>query len=170
MARALVIAGQETGTPVVLAAVAKRRFDGDEAGQVLILGSEPVENPGAHAGALEREDASVELQHGGAVIDAVADHGADHAKIVGAGGDVREQIADRDAALPVLFEVPRATSSGRARESSPNVSPRLKGTGLPLSCSRRGFGSKVSMLEGPPCINRKMMRFDLRVEVRRFRR
>src|SRR5262249_34820691 len=46
-------------------------------------------------------------------------------------------------------------------ESSPKVRPRLNGTGFPLSRSNLGLGSKVSMLEGPPCINKKMTRFTL---------
>ena len=86
--------------------MAERRLDGDEAGQILVLGSEPVEHPGAHARALELEHAGVELQQRGAVIDAIADHRADHAKVVHARGDIRKQRADRNAALAVLLERP----------------------------------------------------------------
>ena len=44
---------------------------------------------------------------------------------------------------------------------SAKVSGRLKGSGLPSSRASLGFGSKVSMLDGPPCINRKMIRLAL---------
>ena len=42
--------------------------------------------------------------------------------------------------------------------SSLNVSERSNGTAFPLSRLRRGFGSKVSTCEGPPCMNRKITR------------
>ena len=47
---ALILARQEAGTPVVLAAMPERRLDGDEPGQVLVLRSQSIERPGSHAG------------------------------------------------------------------------------------------------------------------------
>src|ERR1700722_18405192 len=35
------------------------------------------------------------------------------------------------------------------------------GSGFPLSLASRGFGAKVSTCDGPPDMNRKMMRFAL---------
>ena len=126
---ALILARQKAGTPVVGSAMAERRLDGDEAGQVLILGSEPVQDPRAHARAFELEHAGVELQQRGAMIHAIADHGADYAEVVDAGGDVGEKVADRDAALAVLLELP-----GRFHQSADIVfaegQAALEGDGL----------------------------------------
>ena len=52
------------------------------------FGAETVEDPGAEAGPFELEHAGVELEEGSAVVDAVTDHGADDAEVVGAGADV----------------------------------------------------------------------------------
>src|SRR5215831_15440998 len=40
-----------------------------------------------------------------------------------------------------------------------NESGCLMGSGLPSLASRYGFGSKVSIDDGPPCMKRKMTRF-----------
>ena len=59
--------GQERGAPVVHAAVGERRADGDEGGQVLVLGAEPVGDPRAHARPDEVVAAGVQLQQRAAV-------------------------------------------------------------------------------------------------------
>ena len=111
-------------------------------------------------GRLNGEDAGVQLQHGGAVIDAVADHGANHAEVVDAGGHVRKQIADGDTALPVLLEGPL-----RLQQAADGVfaegQSALERNGLAVVLLEAGLGSNVSMLDGPPCMNRKMMRLAL---------
>src|SRR5215204_4265407 len=40
------------------------------------------------------------------MIDTIADHRTQETKVIGAGGDVGEKLADRDAALAVLLELP----------------------------------------------------------------
>ncbi len=84
----------------------QRGLDGDEAGQVLVLGAQAVERPRAHAGADEGAGAGESLQQRGAMIHAFAHHRADDAQIVNATGDVREQRTDRNAALAVVLKFP----------------------------------------------------------------
>ncbi len=48
----------------------------------------------------------MQLQRGCAVIDSVAYHGANHAKIVDAGADIRKQVAHCNPALPILLVRP----------------------------------------------------------------
>ncbi len=105
--RALIDRRQERRAPVVHAAVAEIRADGDEPRQVLILGPEPVRDPRAHARPDERIAAGVELQEGSAVPRVGPVHRVDHAEVVHAPGQVREQLADRDPALAVLPEPER---------------------------------------------------------------
>ena len=70
--------------------MAQPGLNGDESRQILILGSESIKKPGAHAGPLEREDSGVQLQHGRAVVHAVAYHGTHDAQVVSTGADTRE--------------------------------------------------------------------------------
>ena len=106
---------------------------------------------------------------GAGVLGEVRDHRADDRQVVDAAGDVREQVADRDAALAVAAGTSRATSS---------TLPTLLNwvgcvftlIGWPCSRSSRGLGSNVSTCDGPPSMNRKMTFLALRREVRRPRR
>ena len=47
------------------------------------------------------------LQRGAGVVDAVAIHGTQDAKLVGVPGHVREQFADRQTGLAVLLKLER---------------------------------------------------------------
>ena len=96
--------------------MAESGFDGDEAGEVLVFGTKSLENPEAHTWPAEGEDAGVELEESRAVIYAIPDHGADDAEVVNARGDLGKQVADRNAALTVLFELP-----GRFHEAPDSV-------------------------------------------------
>ena len=60
--------------------------DGDEPGQVLVLGAQAVGDPGAQAGAGGHSLAGVHQQAAAGVVDVVADHRADHAQGISAGG------------------------------------------------------------------------------------
>ena len=72
-------------------------------------------------------------------------------------GDVREQLADPDAALAVLLELPRRARAG-CRSWRTGRAASAKGSGLPSSRSSSGLGSNVSTCDGPPFMNRKMTR------------
>ena len=102
----LVRAGQEAGREQLVAALPLRGLDGDEAGQVLVLGAQPVECPGTHAWPREGERSRKQLEHGRSVVDALSDHRADHAQIVRASGDLGEQLADGNAAFAAPLEFP----------------------------------------------------------------
>ena len=98
---------QEARSPVFGAAVVERWQNRDEPGQVPILRPQPVQGPGAHAGTSEIDRSGLQLQHGTAMVDAVADHGANHAELVDVPGHIREQLTDSDSALAILLEFPR---------------------------------------------------------------
>jgi hypothetical protein len=97
---------QEAAAPERSALRGLRWAEHDEAGQVLVLAAQAVEEPGTEARPGEGLLARVHLQAGAVVIDVVGDHRADEAKIVHASGDVREQFADGRAALAVAGEAP----------------------------------------------------------------
>ena len=80
----------------------------DEAGQVLALGAEAVVDPRPHARVAGLNRAALHLEQGRAVIVARAVHRADHAQVVGVGGEAREEVGDVDAALTVLADAERA--------------------------------------------------------------
>ena len=70
--------------------------------------------------------------------------------------DVREQLADLDAALAVLGELERRRQQAAALGAfGRRPAPRAR---WPLYFSRAGLGSKVSTCDGPPFMNRKMTR------------
>ena len=72
--------------------------------------------------------------------------------------ELREDLADFDAALAVIFEL----NGERSRLPVLRSVFRLPaGMGLPLYLSSIGLGSKVSTCDGPPFRNRKMTCFAL---------
>ncbi len=81
------------------------RAHGDEAGQVLVLGAEPVGDPRAHGGPHQSAVATVHEEERGLVIRHVGVHGTDHAEIVRHGPDVRKQFGDLQAALAIVPEL-----------------------------------------------------------------
>jgi len=78
-AGALVDGGEEGVGPVGDAAVAERGVDGDEGGEVGVLGAKAVGDPRAHAGAYLGLRAGVELQQRAAVGLVGAMHGLEDA-------------------------------------------------------------------------------------------
>src|SRR5262249_34831345 len=80
----------------------------DEAGQVLVRAAQAVVDPRAEARPAGVVAAGVQEQYPGRVQRQVRLHGADGGQVVGAGGDVREQLADRQAAFAVAIELPGA--------------------------------------------------------------
>ena len=73
----------------------------------------------------------MQLQKRRAVIDAIADHGSDDAEVVNACGHIREELTDRNAALPILLKGPR-----RFHEAADAIfaerQPALEGNRLPV--------------------------------------
>ena len=102
--RALVSGGKEA-----LAVDRRARADAafeqdDEAGQILVLAAESVENPGAEAGPPDARPAVVDQELRLRVREALVEAGADDGEVVDAFGRVREQVGDFDAGLAVLRE------------------------------------------------------------------
>ena len=104
---ALKRARKERGTEVFGSTVGQRRLDRDVAGQVLILCSEAVDGPSAHARPDEGGTPGEGLQERRAMVDAFAHQRLDDAKVIDAGSNMREEIADRNAALAARTELPR---------------------------------------------------------------
>ena len=135
--RTLIDRRQERRAPVVHAAVAEVRADGDVSREVLVLGPEPVRDPGPHARPDERIAAGVEFQQRSPVPRVRPVHRVDHAEVVHAAGQMGEQLADRDPALAVPLETEWRPEQvpGLARHDA-----RLgERQGLPWSRSRSGL-------------------------------
>ena len=73
--------------------------------------------------------------------------------------DVREELADLDAALAVLLELERRREGGAGLAFGAQVGRRQRLAGVLLA--RAGLGSKVSTCDGPPFMNRWMTRLAL---------
>ena len=99
---------QERAREVVHAAVAERRADRDERGEIRVLRAESVGDPRAHRRADERVAARVDLEQRAAVRGVRPVQALDEAEVVDELGDVREQVAHPRARLAVLAELPRA--------------------------------------------------------------
>ena len=87
------------------AAVALRaagRIDRDESRQLGVLGSQPVQRPGAHRRALKAERAGVHLDYGLRMHADVGVHAIEQAQIVGMLGQVRKDIRQPQPALAML--------------------------------------------------------------------
>ncbi len=109
---------QEGAAVVLRPAVAPGRLDGDEAGQVVVLGPEAVERPRPQRGPDELRAAGVQHQIGLRMGRQVGVHAADDAQLVGMRGDLGEQLRDPEPALAVLAELPR-----RAHQLRPGIRP-----------------------------------------------
>ena len=114
---ALVDAGEEGGLPVLRAPRRHAfRAHGDVAGQVFILGTEPVSDPRTHAGTMQTPVATVHEAERGLMIWHIGIHGADDAEVIGIGGGFGKDVAHLQAALTILLEGKRRlqSCSGRA--------------------------------------------------------
>ena len=106
--RTLIRRGQEAAVEIVQPA---RRdepaIQHDEAGQVRIFAAESVASPSAHARAALQSAAGVQEIIRVRVLGKLARHRAHDREVVHALRDVREELAHRRAALPVLLKFPR---------------------------------------------------------------
>ena len=82
----------------------KKYYHGDEAGQILVLRPQPIHQPGAQTRADQPRVAAIHQQQRRLVVGHVGVHGADHAQVIGAGRQMRKDVADLDAALAVLLK------------------------------------------------------------------
>ena len=82
--RALVRRGQERGAVLAAAFDQRAGADGDEAGQVLVLGAEAVCHPRTEARPRGDPLAGVHLQAAAGVVDVVGDHRAEDAQLIDA--------------------------------------------------------------------------------------
>src|SRR5439155_10052148 len=109
----LVGGGEEAGVEVIEAARRNQAAVEDyEAGEVFGFGAQAVGDPCAHAGPALRARAGVEEVVGGGVLGKVGSHGADEGEVIGARGDVGEEIGDGQAGFAVVFELPGGAQGG----------------------------------------------------------
>ncbi len=110
---ALIDGGDEAAAPAALAAagLGAGGDEGDEAGQVLVFGAEPVGGPGAHGGSALPDVAGVEQQLGGGVVELIGLHRVDEAHLIGDLVEVGAGVGHPESTLAVLFE-----SAGAAHE------------------------------------------------------
>src|SRR5262249_31703712 len=106
-ARAGIHAGQEVARPDLAAAIRHLWREYDVTRQVLILGAEPVSHPASNARSLEGHAARMDAERRLEVIVVIAAHGADDAEIVGALGDVGEEVGNFGAGFPARLGGPR---------------------------------------------------------------
>ena len=79
----------------------------DIAREVVVLGAQAVKQPVTDAGTGQGDRTTKRLQRGAGVVDAVAMHRAQDAKLIGMSGHVREQFANRQTRLTVLLKLER---------------------------------------------------------------
>ena len=110
----LILAGQDAAGPLAggdrLLAGAAGGGQHDVTRQVLGLGAQTVEKPGAHARAALDDRARVEEGMRGVVVDLLGLKGADDAEVVGDRADVREDVGEFHARLAPLLEFEGATT------------------------------------------------------------
>ena len=104
--RALVQNRQEVRAPNLPAGVRDLRRDDHKGGEVLVEGAQTVTHPGSDAGPIERRRTRVNPERCPEVVAVDVLHRADHGNLVSHLADLREQVADFDAALSVPPELP----------------------------------------------------------------
>ena len=103
----LIGAGQETRGPKLSALEDRFGTDDDEAGQVLILSSQSISEPGAHAWPREGLLAGAHLQCGPRVVDVVGHHRTNDADVVNTGSRAGQEFAHFNTRLTVSGKFPR---------------------------------------------------------------
>ena len=119
---ALEHAGQKRALPVLLTLQGPPRRHAHERGQILILRSQPVSRPRAEARTDEPVAAGVDEHHRVLVARRGRVGRANHRHLINVLGDVREDVAHLDAALPVLLKLERRAKNRAAeRRFLPHV-------------------------------------------------
>ena len=91
---ALIDCGHEGATVVLSAAYPGGRLDGDEAGQILVLGAESVAHPSSHAWAHELEASRVELDKALGMDGGVCVHAVEQTELVGVLGEMGKEFGN----------------------------------------------------------------------------
>jgi len=118
-ANTLVLGGKETGPPHagdegLIGFVAAPLGDhDDEGGEVLVLGTDSVAEPGSKAGATGLLGSGLNVGESRVVIDGLGVHRLDEAEVISDGPDVGEQFAHPDAGFPVALEVEHGSDAGK---------------------------------------------------------
>ena len=134
---ALIDPGQEAALPVLrLLDGESVRAQGDEARKVLVLGPEPVGDPGAHRRADLAGLPAVHQQERGLVVRHVGLHRADHAEVVGVLGGALEELADLESAPAVSAPGEGRTEGGAGAPLRGDV---IAGKGLAVILVQRGL-------------------------------
>src|SRR5262245_1029214 len=142
--RSLVGRRHETSAPIARAA---DRFAGiahdDEAGQVLVLAAESVADPGAEAGPARRHRAGIHLADRADMVQTVRPARPDHRQVVGAAGNMGQEIADVDSSISILLEAAlacqeRVAAGPHWRDDSAEAGRQL----LPVPPRQLGFWIK----------------------------
>ena len=115
----------------------------DERRQVVVLAAEPVVEPRADAGSAGELRAGLHMRHARAVVDRLGVHRADEAQVIGDAGNVRQHVADLDAALAARRKLERRPDQRQRRlvaghRGEPLAPPdRLRQLGAMLFDQRR---------------------------------
>ncbi len=125
-------AGEEGGAVVGDAADGEAAVaQGDEAGEILILGAETVNEPRAKAGLHDAERAGVHEDGGDVVGGNVGPHGADDGEVVGMGGGLGKGVADLEAGAAVFLKLEGRAHGDAAVGESLAVAAGKGGLGVP---------------------------------------
>ena len=111
-----IVGRHERGAVVDRAAEIGRRIDGDVAGQILVLGAQAIEQPGAHRrpGELRQRGAGVKLDDGLRMGRRIGVQAAEEAELVHVLGEVRQEVGDPGAGLAVPGEAEFGRGQGGA--------------------------------------------------------
>ena len=104
---------------------------GDEAGEILILGAEAVNEPRAEAGLHDAERSGVHEDGGDVVGGNVGPHGADDGEVVGMGGGLGKGVADLEAGAAVFLKLEGRAHGDAAVGESLAVAEGEGGLGVP---------------------------------------
>ena len=109
-AHSLMPSRQKAIRPIVRTARRQAAWIGqdDEGGQFVGLASQTVGKPRAHHGKSHQTKTRMGLENGGRMIAGAGHHRADDGQLIGALGQMREQLGDPQAALASLLESPMA--------------------------------------------------------------
>ena len=142
--------GQERAPIVLRAPLVPGGIQRHEAGEVLVLGTEPVEGPRPHGWAHELEAAGVELGGGLGVGGDVGVHAAQEAQVVGLLADLRQELRDHQAALSAGLERPGgAHELGAATEAREAGAVPLGEHGLVVEGVHVGRGAGHAQEDDP---------------------
>jgi hypothetical protein len=111
----------------------------DVTGQVVILGAESVGHPGTETRSLADDASGVQQEILLPVQWQLADHGTHDAEVVRHFGEMWEKFAHPQAALPALFEFPRAAKPDAVRIGLSTFRDSTRADGFAFVLLEHGF-------------------------------